>query len=530
MEGNGLNKNERDNDRSVRLDRDTQINVVVNNADASEETINIGRIIQNFKAKKRIYVWVVLLCLAAGVCLGLLWFQVTKKPLEVSSVVTLNYDVPNVLFDPEQEVSPLNPLTVPVTDLTSPDGTALDLNQITSSHVLKEALDGLELSHPVTLANLRSNIRINKILTEDSRRQQEVAASMIQDKNNAAYTQVQEIMLTYNNQFVVSLTNGFGDEDSRVKYELTDSELRLILDRILAAYNDYLVNTYADLMLPDDEVSIIDTENLDILESLDLLRTAVTNLHDYCDAKPDAVKAYRSWRTGRSLTNLIASLDLARDVNVDYLYSFVYTNSIVKDRDTMIVNYQYQLRNAQAELDVINENIATTQTILDNYKNDQIFVSMQESDTTKSTQTTTDYYNNLIIQQAGNYESAAELETRIVDLQDKLDNLDANTAQQDIDEANAELANVVEVCKDNYDMIYAHMEEIINSPFYKTFASHTTSQGKTESFITASMKKVLIGAVAGLVIAFGLWFISALAPEFRNKKEKELPEKEVTEE
>ena len=66
MEGNGLDRNERDNDRSVRLDKDTQINVIVNSADAADDTINLGRIIQNFKAKKRIYVWVLLLCLAAG--------------------------------------------------------------------------------------------------------------------------------------------------------------------------------------------------------------------------------------------------------------------------------------------------------------------------------------------------------------------------------------------------------------------------------------------------------------------------------
>ena len=466
-------------------------------------------------------------------CGGLLWYQFTKKPLQVTSVVTLNYQVPNPNFNAALGESETNPLRIPVTDLTSPDGTGLDLNQITSSHVLREALDGMELSHPVTLADLRSNIRIDKILTEDSRRQQEVAASMIQDKNNAAYNQVREIKLTYNNQFVVSLTNGFGDEESGVKYDLTASELRRVLDRILAAYNAYLVDTFADRMLPDDEVSIIDIENLDILESLDLLRTAVTNLHDYCDAKPEAVKAYRSWRTGLSLADLIANLDLTRAVNVDYLYSYVYTNSIVKDRDTMVVNYQFQLRNAQAELDVINEKIATTQTILDNYKNDQIFVSMQESDTTKSTQTTTDYYNNLILQQAKNYSSAATLETRIVDLQDKLNNLDNLELESDtvnIDQANAELANAIKVCKSNYDMILAQMEEIIDSPFYTNYASHTTSEGKDESFISGSMKKVLIGAVAGVAIACCLWFMSALALEFRSKRKTAFQGKEAAEE
>ena len=74
------------------------------------------------------------------------------------------------------------------------------------------------------------------------------------------------------------------------------------------------------------------------------------------------------------------------------------------------------------------------------------------------------------------------------------------------------------------------MEEIIDSPFYKNYASHTTSEGKTESFITGSMKKVLVCAIAGIVIACGLWFISAIAPEFRSKKEKEFPVKEAAEE
>ena len=525
------------NDKVLSFDKDAQINVVVNNPNVDEDTIDLSRVLHNARLKGRIYAWVVLLCLAIGISGALLFYQVTKEPLTVSSVVTLKYELANPILDPEQNpnydasllLDETIPKTVPVTDLTAPDGTELDLGQVTSSYVLQTALSGLELSHPITLANLRDNIRIDKILTEDSRRQQEVAASMIEDKNTAAYTQVQEIELTYDNQFVVSLTNGFGDEDAKVKYDLTDSELRLILDRILAAYNDYLVITYADIKLPDDEITVIDTESLDILESLDLLRTAVKNLYDYCDGKSDTIKNYRSWRTGRSLNDLMDNLDRARNVNVDYLYSYVYTNSIVKDRKAMIINYQYQLRNAQSELDVVNENIATTQTILDNYKNDEIFVSMQESDTAKSTQTTTDYYNKLIIQQAENYGKAAELETTITDLQDKINSLNANTELASTDQASEELAKAIDVCHTAYKQIKRQMEEIITSTFYTTYADHSVAQGKTESFITASMKKVIIGAVAGLVIACGLWFISALIPELRTKKEEDAEGKEATE-
>ena len=532
-----MDRDERQNDRIMSIDKDAQINVVVNNPNSDDGEIDLSRVLHNANLKRRIYAWVLLLCLAVGISGSLLVFQLTREPTTVSAVVTLGYEIPNPILDPEKnpEYDPSLlldeeiPLTLPVEDLTAPDGTDLDLNQITSSFVLQTALTGLELSHPITLANLRDNIRVDKILTEDSRRQQEVAASMIEDKDNAAYTQVQEIELTYDNQFIVSLTNGFGDEDSRIKYDLTDSELRLILDRILDAYNVYMVNTYADNKLPDDEITVIDTENLDILESLDLLRTAVRNLYDYCDEKSDTIKNYRSWRTGRSLNDLMENLERARNVNVDYLYSYVYTNSIVKNRKSMITNYQYQLRNAQSELEVVNENIATTQTILDNYKNDEIFVSMQESDTAKSTQTTTDYYNKLILQQSENYDKAAELETTITDLQDKINSLNANTELASTEQASEELANAIEVCHNAYSQIKKQMEEIMGSAFYTTYADHSVAQGKTESFITASLKKVIIGAVAGIVIACGLWFLSALIPELRTKKPEDAKGKEAAE-
>ena len=495
-------------DRMISIDKDTQINVMVNRPDSDELVIDLGRVFQNAKKKFRIYIWVVLLFLAAGISIALLSYQLGKEPLTVSSVVTLDYDVAVA------ENAPATATPMPVTDLTAPDRTPLDLNQVTSAYVLQSALDGLQLSHPLSLSQLRANIRIDKILTEDSRRQQEIASNMIADKSTGAYQQVQEIELTYTNQFVVSLTNGFGEEDSRSKIYLTDNELRLVLDRVLDAYNDYLVITYADIKLPDDEISVIDTENLDLLESLDLLRSAAQNLYTYCDEKPDAIKEYRSWRTGLSLNNLLDRLNLIRDVNIEYLYSYVYTSSIVVDRQTILTNYQYDLRNKQTQLDTVNERIRTTQHLLDTYKNDDIYVTMQESDSSKSTRTTTDYYNELILQQADNLAEATALEIDITDLQDKIANLSVDSNVTVLDEARQELSSAVAMMQDIYSQIREQFQEITTSTEFTVLANHSVAQGRTESFLSASAKKMVIGAVAGLVIACGIWFVDALAPEF----------------
>ena len=520
--GNGGNPLDNKEQRTTLVpvgDKDSRIELVVNRPpDEGGREIDLARVFRNMKLKLRVFAWVILFCFALGLCVPLLMYQFNKARLTVSSVVTLRYPV--IQRNSEGQIVS----NKPVTDLTAPDGGELDLGQITSSYVLKAALDGLELSKTVSLASLRNNIRVKRILSEDSRRQQEIASKMISDKSSGAYAEAQSIQLTYTNQFVVSLTNGFGS-GSRSSFELTDSELRLVLDRVLAAYNEYLVTTYADTRMPDDEFAAIDAEKQDILESLDLMRTAVQDLYDFCDRQPANVKSYRSWNSGITLNDLMAELETVSSVNVEYFYSYASTNSIVRERDAMVTSYQYQLRSAQNKLDALNENIATNQEILDSYKNDEIFVSMQESDSARSTRTTTDYYNRLILEQADNYDKAAKLETTIADLQYKLDSLKA--AEKDgADEkqqqaAAAELEGALRVCRRVYAQIREQLEEIYGSAFFTSFAQHTVPQGKTAGFLSTVSKKLLTGGAAGLVVGCGLWFFSALAVEFRVKKDDE---------
>ena len=525
-EGNGLDTNERGNDKSAHIDKDTRINLVLNNPRGNDDYIDLGHVYQNFKKLKKIYAWVLLLCLVAGICASLLWYQFTEPPLSVSSVVTLDYEIPNPLLDPTKnnKYTPslledeTIPRTVQVSDLTAPDGSELDLGQITSSYVLQSAISGLRLSQPVTLANLSSNIKIEKILTEDSRRKQEIAASMLQDKNSSAYEQIQDIKLIYENQFVVTLTNGFGDEDSNVKYYLTSNELHLILDRTLDAYNDYLALTYADNTLPANEFSLINTQTLDLPETLDQLRTSIDNLYDYCNDKSDTVRAYRSWRTGLSLNDLMEHLQQVKRVDVDYLYACILGNGIARNPAAMQMNLQYQLRNAQTDLDHINEKIANTQSLLDGYKNDEILISMQDSDATKSTTAATNYYNRLVLEQAQNYSQATELETTIANLKEKIRQMTENAGQADTQAYDEELERILASCTKCYDRVNSQLKEITTSAFYTTYLEHSSAEGKAVNFIVGAMKKLIIGIFAGLVIGFGIWFLAALLPEFKGKK------------
>ena len=135
-----MDNNEQRNDNSLPKEPDRQIQLVVNRPADNETAIDLGNVFFNMKRRRRLFACVLVLCLLVGIVAPLLMYQFTKPFLTVSSVATLRYEVPKKVKKEDENgeeiwVIPENPEYEMVTDLTAPDGTDLDLNQITSSYV-----------------------------------------------------------------------------------------------------------------------------------------------------------------------------------------------------------------------------------------------------------------------------------------------------------------------------------------------------------------------------------------------------------
>ncbi len=483
-------------------ERTSQINLVMNNTQDEEDTIDLGKVFRKMKAETGKYLWVMLLLLVLGVSVSLLVYQLKKDPGQVSSVVTLKYTVNG------QEV----------TDLTAPDGTELDLSQFTSSYVLNNALDGLQLSQPITVEALRKNLDIQKVITKETRRQQELLSEMMEGKDKDAYSQASELELVYQNNLMVSLRNGFSNDQSDKTVELTQEELQVLLERVIGSYNDYLCLTYADQQMPSDEFSVIDHNNLDILDSLDQLSAGVEKLYEYCDARTADEKSYRSWKTGHSLTELMESLRIVQDVDINYLRSYVEYEEVTNDAEGILTKYRYQLRQKEIQIEELKEKIATAGDILASYKNDSVLVSSQESATNLSTGTTTEYYNELVVTQAKNYERLSKLSASYEILSNKIVKLEEEARSGEVSQEVLNELNVVfEDVQILYQAINDQMIEVRERPLHYNFVDHTAAQGKNESFLKAGSKNMLIGAGAGIFITFALWFMAALVPELMSE-------------
>ena len=281
------------------------------------------------------------------------------------------------------------------------------------------------------------------------------------------------------------------------------------------------------MQLPQDAFSVIDVQETDVADSLDQLRAGIDTLYAYCDEKTDTVKAYRSPGTGRSLEDWMETLQTFKSINIDYLYALVNEESITRDKTALLTGWKYQLRMAQNSLDEVNENIAETKKILATYKNDEVFISMQESDAAKTTRAATEYYNKLVLQQTEYYAKAAELKATIADYTDRIARLESATETEVTAEVETELARSLASAQGIYEGIRAHMEELFASPMYSTFEDHSAAQGKLPSFLSASLKKMIIGGIIGVVLACGIWFLAGLLPEFSKNSEFRIQNSEL---
>ncbi|MCR5742924.1 MAG: hypothetical protein K6F92_04235 [Lachnospiraceae bacterium] len=509
---NGIDKSV--NNEDIVVDKSSQINLVIKGLDEEADSITLLGLLKGFKKTSDLFKWIVLLLVIVGMCVPLFIYQFNVPTYTATSIVTLDYDI-------EVETATGTEMEH-VSGLVAPDGTDLDLSYITSSYVLQNALEGIVLSENITVSELRNSIAVQMVLTEESRRQQEIVENMIKDGNSSAYVQAQDLVLEYENKFIVTLTNSFVDENTKKVKTLRNEEAKRLLDSVVNSYNDYLFDNYVQSQLPGDEISAIDYDSMDILESLDELGDCIGELYDFCDEMPESIKTYRSFQSGHSLVDLMETLQTVKEINVDYLYSYVYASSMTRDRENMLTNYRFQLRNAQIQVNEINEKIATTQAILDTYKNDNISVSMQDSASVMTTKSTTEYYNTLIIAQAENYEKAAKLKIKVEELEGKIKNLQEGNSDVNIKDVQSELESVFETSTNVYNAIYSHLEEAYKSAFHTKLFNNTNIESKTQSFISANVKGVVIGAVGGLMIALVIWFVKVLFMEIARIKEDDM--------
>ena len=479
--------------------------VVKRDADSGSAELDLVQVFVNMGKKKRVYAWLIIICMLIGFAAPMLMAQLSDKSESVSAIITLTY--------------PGGALQ------KAPDGTSLDVNYITSSYILKKAVENTKLSVDLPLKTIEGNISIERLLTEETRQDLEVVEKVINEGTNKDFTAVTEVDYKYEGKYIITLANGFTtDPEGKNRIYLKGGELAALLNSIITSYNEYFYETYTDMKLPDNNLESISNDELDYIERLDSIVELLNSITKYCnDESREDYLDYRSKKDGMSLRDIRDCIRLIKDIDVDYLYAFVYYNSIAKDKDSMVTKYEYLLRNAQRDLDIINGNIANDNTLISEYKNDTISVTTQDQGLGQVSSVATDYYNNLILSQADNYESKASISERIANLNDKIEGFkNSYSSKAYKNEVEKELGLLAETCEKIYTLTENHITEIIESESYKnSYINYIGAQYLGTSFFSAAnIKKAVIGLVVGAVLAVCIWMGDGLIEELKRGSEK----------
>lgn len=499
----------------TEIEKNKKVEVVVKRDAAAEGTeLDLVRVFSNMGKKKKVYAWLIIFCMLVGLAVPLLRAELAETTESVSAVISFIYPGAK--------------------EGLTPDRKPLDINYITSSYILQNAMNKTHLSTSIPVSALERGISIERMLTEETRQNLEVVEKVI-NETSKDYNEVLNVDYEYDGKYIITLKNGFSvDPDARSKTYLDGSEMAALLNSIIDSYNQYFYDTYLKKELPENDLESISNTNMDYIERLDSMVSLLNSLSKYCtETAGDKYISYRSKIDGLSFSDINDCIRLVKSINVDYLYAYVFYNSVSKDKRTMTTKYEYQMKNAQRELGVINGRITSTADIIANFKNDSVTMMSGEGTETQSGTTVTDYYNQLIMDQAENYNQKEQLNEKIAALNDKVEDFKSSyTSATQHEYVENELEALVNICRNLYNLTESHAEGIIDSDSYKSsYMTFIDAQYFGESFLNAgNVKKAIIGMVIGIVIAVAIWGVDALAEEFkRGSAQKEEVKKEEAE-
>ncbi len=474
-----------------------KIDLYINNNDTNDG-ISIMNIFSFMRERFKIYIFVMLITLIVGILTPLLIYNFKNKKEASIAVLGLDYTGAD--------------------EGLAPDGKKLDISYLKSSYIIQTALDNVVLTKNIGVSQVQSSLSITGVLTDETKQQQEILASLEEFKSNEYAKLIQNFTLKYRAQYIITLNNSFKEGSKTIS--LPSNELNHLLSAIIDAYSNYFNVIYQDKALPSDYISAIDKETLDYLDTLDNIQDLLNYLETYCDEKAGYIKGFRG-SDGLSFSDLSSMIHTIKSNDIDYIYSYIYLNNISKDYYTQLNSYKYQKREAEFQLTEVNENIATTNNSIDNYKKDSVVISDPNNPHPEPITVTGDYYNELVTNLCDLNERKSYLEERIAVLTHRITVLEgAHASDEEITKASLYVDSAYNNASNIYNKVLNHASELFNSNAYKSYYMHYITTSESES-LKDNMKMFVIGIGAGLFVGLALWASDALLLEIKRSKKNE---------
>ena len=232
-------------------------------------------------------------------------------------------------------------------DGKTPSGEDLDVSEIFSSTVVKEAIENLGLT--VNVDTIRSGSTVTGIVPDDVTKTQEAKIDKGED--------VEEYHST---EYIVKLS---------VSSEYSTEYVRTMLDEILSCYFANFGEKYVDYSTIPNNAAALDGQGYDYIEQAEILNNTVAeitaNLGNCQAAHPEFVSS----TTGLSLSDLLDEYNYVSDVEIPYLFSEILGGKLTQNREVLLKKYQERYNTYVMDGDVDSEKVAAVLEVIQSYGN-----------------------------------------------------------------------------------------------------------------------------------------------------------------
>lgn len=227
----------------------------------------------------------------------------------------------------------------------TPSGADLDVSEIFSSTVVKEAIENLGLSTNVD--RIRSGGTVTGIIPDDVQTTQEAKMEKGED--------VEEYHPT---EYVVTLS---------VSSSYSTEYARTMLDEILSCYFASFGEKYVDYSTIPNNAAALDGQNYDYIEQAEILNNAVDEITSSLGSCQSAHPEFVSSTTGLSLADLFDEYTYVSDVEIPYLFSEILGGRLTQNREVLLKKYQDRYNSYIMDGNVDSEKVAAVLEVIQSY-------------------------------------------------------------------------------------------------------------------------------------------------------------------
>jgi len=328
-----------------------------------------------------------------------------------------------------------------------PHGKNIDVSMIKSPLVLENVVNALSLQqYGITSDDLRVNINITPVIpgniTENIKRLEEDIKSNIEPLQQYIY---------YPNKYIITFRLAR-------KLKISSQMAQQIVDEIVKQYQQYFYKTYSDMSVLSSAIQPVDYAEYDYPEISTVLNNQLNIFISYLKTKLNQEDGsnFRSVETGLSFGDILESISIIKQVDLNRLDSIIGAYNLTKNKDKLIKLYEYRIKTEELNMAQKNDEASLILNTIKDYQKDQKlvmaglagtdgsgFINMEETDK---------YYNTLTQQYIDAGIAAKESEKKILHYQQEIEKLMNDTVDAvSKAQAEADVVKLVSVIKERIE-------------------------------------------------------------------------------